>query len=320
MTSDRSPCSAWPNSWKRVRASSKLGRGRRPLREVHDVDDDRADVAGEPFLASEGAHPGAAALGGSGEIVTDEDPDGLAVLAGDLPDADVRMIAGHVLQFREGEPEQAMGRLEGRFDDPVELEERLDGDLVEVVPRLAYSLGVIAPVPGLDGDVVALRLGLGLEGVALRGGAGARRRPDFVEEPSTFSGVLAMVSSSLKAAKVSKPRKPGAFRPEAHHLGDDGLVVGRAASVAAARPGHEGLLAQVAAAGEGEERLDARSGERDHVLAGKPLLLGRRGGGLPHGREAVRRDPLRRRGRGRRLSRRPGRSGRTACRGSPAAR
>ena len=173
-----------------------------------------------------------------------------------------------------------MRRLEGRFDDPVELEERLDRRLVEVVPRLAYPLGVVAPVPGLDGDVVAVRLGLGLEVVALRGGAGEGRRPDFVEEPEHVLGRLGHGVVELEVREGLVAEKPGALRPEAHHLGDDGLVVGRAASVAAARPGAEGLLAQVAAAREGEERLDARSGERDHVLAGKPPLLGRRSGGL----------------------------------------
>ena len=45
------------------------------LGEVHHVDDDRADVAGELLLAAEAAHPGAAPLGGAGEIVAEEEAD-----------------------------------------------------------------------------------------------------------------------------------------------------------------------------------------------------------------------------------------------------
>ncbi len=49
----------------------------------------------------------------------------------------------------------------------VELEIRLDRRLVEVVALYAHLLGVIAPVPRLDGDVAAVRLRQRLQVVAL---------------------------------------------------------------------------------------------------------------------------------------------------------
>jgi hypothetical protein len=60
----------------------------------------------------------------------------------------------------------------------------------------------------------------------------------------------------------------GALGAQRHRLGDRRLVVGRAALVAARDPGAERLLAQIAAGGELQERLDAGARQRDDVLAG----------------------------------------------------
>ena len=97
-----------------------------------------------------------------------------------------------------------MRRLERRLDDAVELEVGLDDRLVEVVARHAHLLGVVAPVPRLDDDVVARRLRERLQIVALA--PGAARAPashTSLRSSSTASGVFAIVSASLKSAKVS---------------------------------------------------------------------------------------------------------------------
>ena len=96
-----------------------------------------------------------------------------------------------------------MRRLEQDLDDPVELEIGLDRRLIEIVTRHADLIGIIAPVPRLDGDVVANRLRLSLQVVALALGAGNGRRPDIVRSFCTLSGFFAIVSASLKSAKVS---------------------------------------------------------------------------------------------------------------------
>ena len=61
--------------------------------------------------------------------------------------------------------------------------------------------------------------------------------------------------------------KARALGPQAHHLGGDGAIVGRAAAFAPRRPGAEGGLAQIAAGRELQERLDARARQRDGVIA-----------------------------------------------------
>ena len=59
------PCSAWPNSWNRVSASSQQTRTGSPGRALHEVGvvgDDGGDLAVEPLLVAVGVHPGAGAL------------------------------------------------------------------------------------------------------------------------------------------------------------------------------------------------------------------------------------------------------------------
>ena len=79
------------------------------LGEVADIDDDRADIAGELFLVAQRGHPGARMLGGAGEIVADEQADVAARSVLDLPGARVGVIERHV-DGREGEAEQPRAR------------------------------------------------------------------------------------------------------------------------------------------------------------------------------------------------------------------
>ena len=72
----------------------------------------------------------------------------------------------------------------------------------------------------------------------------------------------------------------GALGAQRHGLGDDRLVVGLVAVVAAGDPGAERLLAQIAARRELQERLDAGARQRDDVLAGHAALFGGGGRGL----------------------------------------
>ena len=70
---------------------------------------------------------------------------------------------------------------------------------------------------------------------------------------------------------AEEPRPLGA---QPHHLGDDRLVVGRAAIVAAHDEAAEELFAQIAPVGELQERLDARSRQRDRIAV-EPALAAR---------------------------------------------
>ena len=213
------------------------------FREVHHIDDDRPNIAGKPLLGPEGAHPGAAALRRPREVVADEDADEIAVRVADLPEPDVRMIAGNVLQLREAQAEQAVGRLERGLDHPLELEIRLDLRLVDVVALAAHLLGVVAPVPGFDHDVVPSCSGEGLEGRrALRRHEPPRApRPDAAAKPRARATSPSCLRLERREGLV--PEQSCTLRPQAHHLGDDGLVVGRPARIASADPRLEGLLA-----------------------------------------------------------------------------
>ena len=112
----------------------------------------------------------------------------------------------------------------------------------------------------------------------------------------------------MRVALVAE--QPRALGPEADHLGGDGAIVGRAAVLAARRPGAKGALAQVAPRRELQERLDARARQRDRVFAGQTAL-----GGEPRGardeeiRQAV--EIAGARAASARPFRRPARSGRT---------
>ena len=261
-----------------MRASSNessVGCAVAALVEVHDVDDQRADIAGELLLVAQRRHPGAGALGRPREIVAEEQAEVAAVRPQHLPRHHVGMPGRDVLAALEGEAEQLVGGVERRIDDVVELEVRLHRRFVDVAADLAQLLGVVAPVPRRDLEVAALLPHQLLHGVAVGERARARRRPDPIEQVAhrvrrlRHGVVEPVVREGLVAEEL---RALGAQR---HHLGDHRLVVGRAALVAARDPGAERLFAQVAARGELQERLDARARQRDDVLAGH-AALGRR--------------------------------------------
>ena len=73
-------------------------------------------------------------------------------------------------------------------------------------------------------------------------------------------------------------QQPRLLRPQRHHLGHDGAVVGIATVLATPAPGREGLLAQVPPGREGQEGLDDRARQRDGVLAFMTAI----GGGARH--------------------------------------
>ena len=149
--------------------------GRR-LVEVHHVDDERADVAGELLLVAERRHPGAAALGRPREIVAEEQRrHGAPSASRHLPGAHVGMPDRDVGARLEAQAEQPVRGVERRLDHVVELEVRLDRRLVDVVARLAQLLGVVAPVPRREREVAALRRDHRLHGVAV--GERAARAP-----------------------------------------------------------------------------------------------------------------------------------------------
>ena len=173
----------------------------RRLGEVHDIDDDRPDIAAiEPLLVAEAAHPGAAALRRAGEVVAHEQADEAAIPARNRPDPDIGVIERDVVDPGEAQPEEAGGGVEGGLDHLVELEIGLELGLVEIEAALAELLGVVAPV-GRGEVVVAPSSTISASRSAASRVARARPRVQTVSSSSaTASGDLAIWSARRKWA------------------------------------------------------------------------------------------------------------------------
>src|SRR5438105_9976251 len=96
------------------------------LGEIHDVDDDWADVAAESFLLAQAGHPGAAMLGAAGKIIAEKEPALPALRIPNVPDPHILVPDGNVVAPLEAEPKQPVRGVERRIYDSLELEIRLD--------------------------------------------------------------------------------------------------------------------------------------------------------------------------------------------------
>ena len=182
-----------------------------------------------------------------------------------MPDRDIGALG-------KAQAEQAFRRVERRFDHAIEIEIRLDLRLIDIAALLPQLLRVIAPVPGREREVAALLLHERLQRVAVGLGARPRPRPHRVEQVADGGlrfrhGVVQPVMGEVGIAE-----QPGALGAQPHHLGDDRLVVGLAAIVAARDERAINLFAQVAALREFQERLGARTRQR-HDIAVQAAFL-----------------------------------------------
>ena len=152
------------------------------LGEVHHVDDKRALVAVELLLRSQRRHPGAAALGGTSEIVAEEYAHVPAAGVGHFESAHVRVPDRDILALLKTQSEQAVCRRERRRDHVVEGQIGLELGVIEIAAHFAQLLGVVAPVPWRELEVAAFVADQLLQGVAIRKRALARRAPDLFQK------------------------------------------------------------------------------------------------------------------------------------------
>ena len=97
-TLENNPCKACPNSWNRVRTSSRRQQRcftRCRMRDVQHVDHHRRRIEQEG-LVDEVRHPGAAAFALARVVVAEKEPDRRAIRVEHLPDSHVRVIADQV--------------------------------------------------------------------------------------------------------------------------------------------------------------------------------------------------------------------------------
>ncbi len=179
----------------------------------------------------------------------------LPVPAAHLPHAHVGVVDRDVAARREGEAEQLARDPEHRLAQALELQVGLHLVLVEVVLRLAHLLGVVAVVPRLDADA---------RRPSRRRAPACRRppRPRARARPATPSPSAPSPLGRLRHVALEPPvrvggeaEQPRPLGAQPQDLGDDGLVVVRAAVVAARHELGPHLLAQLAVGGGGEERL-----------------------------------------------------------------
>src|ERR1700730_16144814 len=85
------------------------------LGEIHDVDDDRADVAAEPFLLVQASHPGAAMLGAAGKIIAEKEPALPNLRTPPLPHTHILVPDGNVVAALEAEPKQPVRGVKRRL-------------------------------------------------------------------------------------------------------------------------------------------------------------------------------------------------------------
>ena len=189
---------------------------------------------------------------------------------------DFGVIRGQIVASLEAQAKQALCTVEGRGHHGLELEVGLEFGVVQCIARLAHLLGVVAPVPGGNGDAVTPCIGHGLQGIAFGQGLGARRGPDPLEQFGHRGGRARHAVDQRVVGKVRvpvQPRQLGAqLQDRAHHR----VVVASRLELTAARPGVERPLAQVAPFAVGEEGHDQRAREGDHPGAGFVPRLGGR--------------------------------------------
>jgi hypothetical protein len=219
------------------------------LGKVHDVEHQRSLVAVELLLRTKRGHPGAAALRRPREIIAEEHPHVAAVGPDHLERAYIRMPGRDVVALGEAKAEQPLrSRKRGR-DHAVERQVGLELGFVEIAARLAQLLGVVAPVPRRELEIAALGANEFLHGVAVGERALARRRPHLLQQVAYRRRRLGHGVVEPIVGEGRKAQELSALGAQGHHFGDQRLVVGRPAAIAARRPGAERLLAQVAAGG-----------------------------------------------------------------------
>ena len=240
--------------------------------------DDVRLLAVQVGVAPVGGRPGARPLARAGEVVGIEDADVAAGLAvGDLEGLHVRMEDrnGPRRQLGELEAIEAVGHVEGAALHRGQLEVGLQVVLIEVVAGFADLLEVVQVIPRLD--VVA---GQGAHLGDLLADARDGRGPDAHHQVhgglgGPGHGVLhAPVGMGLEAQEA------GALGAQAQDLGDGRLGVVGVAVVAALDELAPDLLALGAVVGEGQVRVDGRTGVGDDpaVQLARPGGVGGRGG------------------------------------------
>ena len=204
------------------------------------------------------------------EIVAHEQRDGLAVAVRHLPHAHIGMVDGNVAALPEAEAEKPLRGVERRRDHVVQLEVGLQRRPVDAELGHAALFGVMEPIPGRQGLVVAFRLGHLFERRPLLVGPSPCAAPNLIEKIARLSGRLGHRVVDLIIGVCLEPEELRKLRPESEDFPNERPVIRGPCLLAARHVSLIRFLAQIAPLGELQERLDARPRKGNDVLPGKP--------------------------------------------------
>ena len=236
--------------------------------EIADVEHDRPHVHTIPDpLASDAAAPCAAAFSRPRIIIGHEDAEVAAIDIGDLVGPNLGVVGGNALDLGELDSIELVGNVKGAVDDIVDHEVLPHLLLVDVVPRPADLLGVVAPVPRLELEVEAVGGDGLLQSFGLVTSDTERWVPEIFQELIDRFRVLGHPPFEYAIGMGVVTQELRLLGAKGQNLGQDRLVVKLVAVVTTHDVGVEDLLAKLAIVGVVEERIDARSVDGEEPLA-----------------------------------------------------
>ena len=209
------------------------GTGGGGLGEIGDNGDDGTDVLPLfPVLYPVVGHPGAAAFAFTGEEVGEEDGKEGTVAVVDFESADVGMVAGEIVHFLEGDAVEAMGEGENAFAYFLKGKVGTEEFVVEGIFFLFEFVGVVCPVPALQGLGEAGAAGKVLDFAFVGNGVGMGCGEELLQEAVDCGGRFRHAVGKDVVGIGGISQEACFFESEVDDLADDAVVVVRAALVA----------------------------------------------------------------------------------------
>ena len=185
---------------------------------------------------------------------------------------------GNAVNGGEGDAIELVGEEEHAVAHVLQLQIGTDQILVEAELGLLGTVGIVAPVPALGLEVLAVLLDFGLDvgqfGLGLADGG----FPHLVQQTVNGLGGLCHAGLQRHGGEVVITHQTGLLQTGGHQLCADVGVVVLVAVVSAVDVAVENLLAQVAVVGILEEGHDAGVVQGEDPLAGHAVGLGGLGG------------------------------------------
>ena len=224
-------------------------------------------------LRTVAAAPGASSLAFAREEVEIDNAKQLAVIVRAFEYLCVGMWLGHIAQGTEMNAVQAVGYVEHTAQHVVQFQVRTYLILVDVEAGLLGFFEVIAPVPALRLELLAVLLDFGLDVCQLLFGLGQGRCPQLVEQVVNILFVLGHTVFEGHGGIIGESHQFRLLQPRGHQVAYYLLVVGIVAVVAPVGIGLEDAFTQFPVVGILQERHDAGVLQGEDPFAFHPVRL-----------------------------------------------